>query len=83
GWTLFAVVWGLALGGIACKLAWPHRFAALRIAVYLAMGWLAVFAGDELLDTLSTTGLVLLVAGGITYTLGVIFYAVRAIPFNH
>ncbi|TFH87629.1 hemolysin III family protein [Billgrantia azerbaijanica] len=83
GWTLFATVWGLALGGIAARLAWPHRFATLRVAGYLAMGWLAVLAGDELIETLSTTGLALLIAGGATYTLGVIFYAVRAIPYNH
>lgn len=83
GWTLFATVWSLALAGIACKLAWPHRFAALRIAIYLLMGWLIVFAGDELVARLSGTGLVLLVAGGVTYTLGVAFYAISAIPFNH
>jgi len=83
GWTLFATVWSLALAGIACKLAWPHRFAALRVAIYLVMGWLIVFAGDELAARLSATGLTLLVAGGITYTLGVAFYAVNAIPFNH
>ncbi|MGM0983088.1 MAG: PAQR family membrane homeostasis protein TrhA [Pseudomonadota bacterium] len=83
GWTLFAAVWSLALVGIAFKLAWPHRFAALRVAIYLVMGWLIVFAGDELAARLSDTGLSLLVIGGVTYTLGVVFYAIRAIPFNH
>lgn len=83
GWTLFAIVWSLAVGGIACKLCWPHRFTALRITIYLVMGWLIVFASDEMAVSLSTTGIVLLVAGGITYTLGTIFYAVRAIPFHH
>ncbi|MDT8879027.1 hemolysin III family protein [Halomonas saccharevitans] len=83
GWTLLATVWSLALAGIACKLAWPHRFEALRVAIYLVMGWLIVLAGDSLAASLSGTGLALLVAGGITYTLGVIFYAVSAIPFNH
>ncbi|MDW7747497.1 PAQR family membrane homeostasis protein TrhA [Halomonas sp.] len=83
GWTLFATVWSLALAGIACKLAWPHRFAALRVAIYLVMGWLIVFAGDELAARLSDTGLALLVAGGVTYTLGVAFYAISAIPYNH
>jgi hemolysin III len=83
GWTLLATVWSLALAGIACKLAWPHRFEALRVAIYLVMGWLIVLAGDSLTANLSGTGLALLVAGGITYTLGVIFYAVSAIPFNH
>lgn len=83
GWTLLATVWSLALAGIACKLAWPHRFEALRVAIYLLMGWLIVLAGDALSASLSATGLALLIAGGLTYTLGVIFYAVRAIPFNH
>jgi len=83
GWTLFATVWGLALGGIACTLVWPHRFAALRVGIYLLMGWLILFAGDTMAERLSTAGIALLVAGGLTYTLGVIFYAVRAIPFNH
>lgn len=83
GWALFIAVWSLALGGIACKLAWPQRFTALRVTIYLVMGWLIVLAGDELVAHLSSTGLTLLVAGGVTYTLGVIFYAVGAIPFNH
>ncbi len=83
GWTLFAIVWGLALAGIACKLAWPHRFTALRVAIYLVMGWLIVFAGDTLSANLPTAGIVLLTAGGITYTLGVVFFAISAIPFNH
>jgi len=83
GWTLFAVVWTLALGGIACKLFWPHRFAALRVGIYLLMGWLILFAGGEMAERLSATGIALLVAGGLTYTLGVLFYAIRAIPFNH
>jgi len=83
GWTLLATVWSLALAGIACKLAWPHRFEALRVAIYLLMGWLIVLAGDSLAASLSATGLALLVAGGVTYTLGVVFYAVSAIPFNH
>ncbi|WP_372609613.1 hemolysin III family protein [Halomonas sp.] len=83
GWTLFATIWSLALAGIACKLVWPHRFAVLRVAIYLLMGWLIVFAGDELAASLSPAGLNLLIAGGVTYTLGVAFYAISAIPFNH
>ncbi|KAA0010273.1 hemolysin III family protein [Billgrantia pellis] len=83
GWTLFAIVWTLALAGIACKLAWPHRFTVLRVAIYLVMGWLIVFASGEMSARLPTTGIALLTAGGVTYTLGVIFFAIRAIPFNH
>ncbi|TVU92137.1 PAQR family membrane homeostasis protein TrhA [Vreelandella titanicae] len=83
GWTLFVAVWSLALMGIAFKLLWPNRFAVLRVAIYLLMGWMIVLASGEMAASLSTTGIALLAAGGITYTLGVIFYAVRAIPYNH
>jgi hemolysin III len=83
GWTLFAVIWTLALGGIACKLRWPHRFAALRVGIYLLMGWLILFAGGEMAERLPSAGLALLVAGGLSYTLVVVFYASRVIPFNH
>lgn len=83
GWMLFAVVWTLALVGIACKLLWPHRFAVLRVGIYLLMGWLILFAGGELAEKLPTAGLLLLIAGGLSYTLGVIFFAISAIPYNH
>ncbi|WP_106418884.1 PAQR family membrane homeostasis protein TrhA [Salinicola tamaricis] len=83
GWALFGVIWGLALGGIALRLIWPQRFNLLRVFIYLIMGWLIVIASDSLTTQLSPTGLALLVAGGITYTVGVLFYAVRAIPFHH
>lgn len=83
GWVLFIAVWTLALLGIACKLCWPHRFAVLRVAIYLLMGWMIVLASGEMVTSLSPTGITLLAAGGITYTLGVVFYAVRAIPYNH
>ncbi|SDM95854.1 PAQR family membrane homeostasis protein TrhA [Vreelandella arcis] len=83
GWVLFSVVWSLALVGIGCKLLWPQRLGVLRVVVYLLMGWMIVLAADEMAASLSTTGIALLAAGGIVYTLGVVFYAVRAIPFNH
>lgn len=83
GWILFALVWGLALGGIALKLAWPRRFGVLRVAVYLTMGWLIVIAAGEMGHHLPDIGIALLVAGGVTYTVGVVFYAIRAIPFHH
>lgn len=83
GWVLFTAVWSLALVGIGGKLLWPQRFAVLRVAIYLLMGWMIVLASREMAASLSMTGIALLAAGGIIYTLGVIFYAVRAIPYNH
>ncbi|WP_083007627.1 PAQR family membrane homeostasis protein TrhA [Halomonas sp. GT] len=83
GWVLFTAVWSLALVGIGCKLLWPQRFAVLRVTIYLLMGWMIVLASREMAANLSVAGIALLAAGGIIYTLGVIFYAVRAIPYNH
>ncbi|WP_405282318.1 hemolysin III family protein [Cobetia sp. Ld8] len=83
GWTLFAIIWSLALGGIFLKLRWPERFSALRVTVYLLMGWLIVFASPMLVEHLSENGLTLLVAGGITYTLGVIFFLMTRLRYHH
>lgn len=83
GWALFAAVWSLALIGITCKLLWPQRLSMFRVVIYLLMGWMILLASEEMAAKLSVTGIALLAAGGITYTVGVIFYAVRAIPYNH
>ncbi|UYV18818.1 hemolysin III family protein [Halomonas qaidamensis] len=83
GWVLFIAVWSLALVGIGFLLLWPQRFSVLRVAIYLLMGWMIVLASREMAASLSVTGIALLATGGIIYTLGVIFYAVRAIPYNH
>jgi len=83
GWMLFGIIWSLALGGIALRLAWPHRFSVLRVFIYLIMGWLIVFASGDLAEHLPDRGIALLVAGGIIYTVGILFYAISAIPFNH
>ncbi len=83
GWILFGVVWGLALAGITLKLVFGHRFQIVQMVIYLSMGWLIVFAFGDLLDSVNTLGVGLVVAGGITYTLGIVFYLVERIPFNH
>ncbi|MDX1802489.1 MAG: hemolysin III family protein [Alcanivorax sp.] len=84
GWLLFAIIWGLALAGIGLKALYGHRFKALRVIIYLAMGWLILFASHDLTTRLNDLGFWLVLAGGITYTVGVVFYlADRFIPFNH
>lgn len=83
GWLLFGIVWGLAAAGITLKLVFGHRFKALQIVIYLLMGWLIVFASTELAASVNSLGLWLVVAGGITYTLGVVFYLIKQIPYNH
>ncbi|MDF1628578.1 MAG: hemolysin III family protein [Alcanivoracaceae bacterium] len=83
GWTLFAVVWGLALAGIALKLVFGHRYKILRVLVYLAMGWLILFAAGELNTQVGPLGVKLTVAGGVVYTTGVVFYLADKMPYNH
>ena len=83
GWLVFAVIWGLALAGIVLKLALGHRLKALRVMIYLLMGWLSLLVASPLAATLPAKALQLLVAGGVVYTLGVVFYLAKRIPFNH
>jgi hemolysin III len=83
GWTIFGVVWGMALFGIIAKLYWAEKFKKISLFFYLAMGWLIILAGDELLAQLTTGALSWLVAGGIAYSVGAIFYAGKQIPYNH
>lgn len=75
GWSLFGVVWGLALCGLVFKLLFIDRFPIVSVTVYLLMGWMAVVAIKPMVDRLPATGLLWLVAGGLLYTIGVIFYA--------
>ena len=83
GWTLFAVTWGFALTGIVLKLFFTGRFRKTSTAMYVAMGWLVVFAIDPLVANLPAGGLAWLAAGGIAYTLGAVLYSIDRVPFNH
>jgi len=84
GWSLFGVVWAMALAGVAIKL-----FVAARkdhwisTALYLAMGWAAVVAIVPLVKNMPGPGMALLVAGGLSYTLGIVFFLWTRLPFNH
>ncbi|MET3066170.1 PAQR family membrane homeostasis protein TrhA [Atlantibacter hermannii] len=81
--TLMIVIWGLALLGILFKLTIAHRFKVLSLMTYLAMGWLSLIVIYELTEKLALGGVTLLAAGGIVYSLGVIFYVCKRIPYNH
>ncbi|BET42437.1 PAQR family membrane homeostasis protein TrhA [Atlantibacter hermannii] len=81
--TLMIVIWGLALLGILFKLTIAHRFKVLSLVTYLAMGWLSLIVIYELTEKLALGGVTLLAAGGIVYSLGVIFYVCKRIPYNH
>ncbi|MXP59097.1 hemolysin III family protein [Pantoea sp. Taur] len=80
---LMVVIWSLALAGIIFKLTIAHRFKALSLVTYLSMGWLSLVVIYQLATRLSAGGVWLLAAGGIVYSLGVIFYVSRRIPYNH
>jgi hemolysin III len=82
GWTLFGLVWGLAVLGIALKVAAMGRFRGLSLALYLGMGWLVLIALKPLTAALAHGGMVLLVLGGLAYTSGVVFYVWRR-PYHH
>jgi len=75
GWSLFGVVWGLAVAGVVFKCFLTGRWQALSTAVYIAMGWLALVAVRPLLQALPPQGIGWLVAGGVLYTGGVAFFA--------
>jgi hemolysin III len=83
GWTLFGLVWGMAVCGLVLEAVLPRRIGWLSLVLYLGMGWLVIIAGKPLLAALATGGLILLVAGGLFYSLGVIFYVWKKLSFNH
>jgi hemolysin III len=83
GWSLFGVTWGLAVVGIVFKIFTTGRFEILSLGVYLAMGWCGVTAVQPLLHALSPGGLWLLLAGGLSYSFGVVFYAWQRLPYHH
>ncbi len=77
GLALAIAAWSLAVFGITLKLAFFHRWPRLGFVLYLAQGWIGVVAAWPLMQTLPPAALVLLLVGGLTYTLGTIFYAAR------
>jgi len=80
---LMVVIWSIALFGIIMKLAFVYRFKKLSLVTYLTMGWLSLIVIYQLAMNLSVGGLTLLAAGGVIYSLGVIFYVAKRIPYNH
>lgn len=83
GWLLFYLVWGIALFGTVLKIFFTGRFEAFSLVLYGVMGWLIVIDLPYLLEHMSTTGLIYLSLGGAFYTIGILFYAVKKIPYNH
>ena len=83
GWILFGLVWGLSLAGIIFKAVGGTRYPILSTCLYLAMGWLVLIAVKPLWLVMPTWGLFWLLAGGICYTLGVVFWLMHRLPFHH
>lgn len=83
GWSLFGIVWGLALAGIVLKVLLGDRFELLSTLVYIAIGWLVLVAIVPLVRSLPPGGIAWLVAGGLLYTVGTVFYLWERLPFSH
>ncbi len=83
GWSLFGVVWGLAIIGVTLKFWFAGRFRLASTLIYLAMGWLVLVAIKPLLATLPAGGIKLLLAGGLCYTGGAAFYLWKRQPYHH
>ena len=83
GYSILSVVWALAIFGIFFKLKFKQRFPKISLATYLLMGWLIIIAMPEMLDKVPAGGITLLASGGLAYSVGAIFYAIKKIPYNH
>jgi hemolysin III len=83
GWTLFVLVWTLALGGILMQKVLMRQKAWVIALPYIGLGWLAVLGLGPLMSRIEPAGMVLLVAGGVAYTVGVLFFVWKRVPYNH
>ena len=83
GVVLLAAVWGIALAGAAAKLIAPHRIASVSTLIYLAQGWMCIFSLQPLLAALSPTAMVLLLAGGVLYSVGAVFHLSERIAYHN
>ena len=83
GWVLFGVVWGAAILGIVLNSIDLEKFRKPSVVCYIAMGWVIIFAIHPLLQVMTSLSLWLLVIGGVFYTVGVIFYAIKKVRYFH
>ena len=83
GWPLFWTVWGIAVFGVILKLFFTGKFEIFSTLLYLVMGWLIIFDFSNLSDAIGPNGILWLFAGGLSYTVGIIFYALQKVPYFH
>lgn len=76
GWVLFGIVWGVSILGIVLNAVNLKRYAKLSVACYIALGWVVLFAANQLIASIDRTGFLLLLSGGIAYTLGAVLYGI-------
>jgi len=83
GWAIFGVSWAMAATGIVIKLSHTGKYDKISTAMYVFMGWIIVFAIKPLAANLTSIGLAWLFAGGVSYTVGALFYSIRKMPYGH
>lgn len=83
GWLLFWAVWGIAAFGVVLKLFFTGKFEVFSTLLYLVMGWLIIFDFTNLSEAIGSNGILWLFIGGLSYTIGIVFYAIQKIPYNH
>ena len=83
GIYIFAAVWIIAFAGIFLEVFWREKPKWVSVVIYLIMGWLVVFKLPELVSALPTGGLILLIVGGLAYSIGTIFYLLKKVPYMH
>ncbi len=83
GWTLFGMVWSIAIAGMIMELIVKQRYRRISIGLYLGLGWLVMIAIEPMLANVATGGLLLLLIGGLLYSLGVIFYVWKTLVYHH
>lgn len=83
GWIIISIVWAISIVGIVFKVLWVKKFVIFSTLLYMVMGWLIVFEIKPMIEVMSTPSIVLLVSGGLLYTLGTIFYVWRKVKYHH
>ncbi|MEA1986163.1 MAG: hemolysin III family protein [Candidatus Marinimicrobia bacterium] len=83
GWTIFGIIWGLAILGVVKQFVFFHKFWALSVVTYLLMGWIIVFAIKPLIAQVPFMFFMWMLIGGLSYTLGIIFFVWEKMPYNH
>lgn len=83
GWSLFGMVWSIAIAGMIMELIVKQRYKRISIALYLGLGWLVLVAIEPMITNVSHSGMILLLVGGLFYSLGVIFYVWKTLVYHH